>query len=97
MSTADLLARIAYAITEAPDKVAAARVRDLVIETKRPSRKRTAEARLAITDEVAKALRGRQDLGPEVLIVVIPRETCADYDEAKRAAESPIVLPWGSK
>lgn len=94
---AELMAQVAYCLANAPGQFAVRRLRDLASETKRPSKKRPAEVHLSVQDEVVMALRNPPLHGPEVLLVVIPRDTCdawAEQAEAdRRHEETGIILP----
>lgn len=92
-SHADLLGYIAHGIASAPQSVGVIRMRDATIETRRKSRKHGPEAVLSVSDDVIKALRGEPADGPEVLLVVVSRETCDARDDRERRKESGIVIP----
>ncbi len=74
-------------------------LRSSLLEVRRESRKRGADARIAITDQMAKELRTGSDLSqsPVYLLVGIPRDVAIEI-EADRAAthrrrEAGIITP----
>lgn len=77
---------LAFALQKYPDRVELVSIEQLVLETARQNPKRPAYVKLAVPDEMIKALRGRPDERDLLLLVKVPR------DILSRAA-SPIVLP----
>jgi len=77
---------LTYALESYPEKLEIAPVETLLLETGRQNRKRPAYLKLAVPDEVVKALRGTRDQGDMVLLVRVP-------EEVLERSESRIVLP----
>lgn len=76
---------LAFALERYPEKLEAAPVRDLLLESARQNPKRPAYLKLAVPDEVVKSVRGGDD-GDLVLLVRVPREVL-------QRRESRIILP----
>jgi hypothetical protein len=80
------LRALKFAIEKYPDRVELVALKDLVMDSARQNDRRPAFVKLAVPDEIVKALRGSRDHGDLVLLVRIP----AAIGER---AESRIVLP----
>jgi len=78
--------RLAFALEKYPERVEIAPLEDLVIESARQNPKRPAYVKLAVPDELVKALRGRSSDRDLVFVVRIPKEVSDRSD-------SRIVLP----
>ncbi|MDX1503159.1 MAG: hypothetical protein R3325_12435 [Thermoanaerobaculia bacterium] len=78
--------RLAFALEKYPQRVEVAPIGRLVMESARQNAKRPAYLKLAVPDEVVKALRGRREAQDDYLLVRIPREV-------RERSESRIVLP----
>jgi len=83
----DELQSLAFALEKYPEKVEVVPLDQLVIDSARSNDKRQAYLKVAVPDEVVKALRGsserRKDL---VMVVSVPKEIL-------ERSESRIVLP----
>lgn len=91
---AELARYIAYCIANDPRSFGVVRLRNIVVETKRISKKRpTSEATILVNEDVVRTLRGDARKGPEILMVVIPRDVCDRHEDQERRRESGIVLP----
>lgn len=77
---------IGFALEKYPDQVEAVPIEELVLDSARQNAKRPAFVKLAVPDELVKALRGRQRGRRRVFLVAVP-------DEVGQRAESRIVLP----
>jgi len=80
---------LTFALEKYPERVEMLALEDLVIESARQNDKRPAYVKLAVPDDMVKALRGPRGtaLQPDlVLLVRLPREVL-------ERAESRIVLP----
>ena len=78
---------IAFAFDKYPERVDAIPIDQLVMDSARGNDKRPAYVKLAVPDEVVKALRGSPDRRKDLLFLVsIPREV-------QERSESPIILP----
>lgn len=77
---------LAYALEKYPERVEVVPLERLVIETARQNPKRPAYVKLAVPDEVVKAVRGSSPGDDMVLLVRVPREVL-------ERQESRIVLP----
>ncbi len=78
---------LAFAVEKYPERVQAVPVHKLLIESARQNDKRPAYAKLAVSDDMVKALRGSQDKSKDlVLLVSIPKEIL-------ERSESRIILP----
>jgi hypothetical protein len=75
-----------FALEKYPEKVELAPVRDLMLDSARKNDRRPAYVKLALPDELVKALRGAREGQDTVLLVRIP----ADVNER---VDSRIVLP----
>ena len=82
----DSLKNLAFALEKYPDRVEAAPVAELVMETARKNDKRPAWIKLAVPDEMVKSLRSRRDSNDLILLIQVPQEVADRVD-------SPIVLP----
>ena len=84
---AELLRTLAFALEKYPEKIEAAPIETLVLDSARGNAKRPAFLKLAVPDEVVKSVRGpaskRQNL---LFLVSIPHEV-------EERSESPIILP----
>ncbi len=80
------LEQLAYALKQYPERVEAAPVGGLLLDSARQNAKRPAYVKLAVPDELVKALRGSREQSDLVLLVRVPKEI-------QKRAESPIVLP----
>ncbi len=76
-----------FALEKYPERVETVSLDELLIDSARQNDKRSAYVKLAVPDELVKALRGpahkRKDL---VLLVVVPKEV-------RERSESRIILP----
>ena len=86
MSAKDPLEALRFALDKYPQKVELVPLAQLVTETARENERRPAWAKIALPDEVVKALRGGDAERDLVLLVRVPREVLS-------RAESSIVLP----
>ncbi|HEV8630328.1 MAG TPA: hypothetical protein VGV61_08425 [Thermoanaerobaculia bacterium] len=86
MSPKDPLEALRFALDKYPQKVELVPLAQLVTETARENERRPAWAKIALPDEVVKALRGGDADRDLVLLVRVPREVLS-------RAESSIVLP----
>ena len=77
---------LAFALEKYPQRVEIAPVSQLVMDSARKNDKRPAYLKLAVPDEIVKALRGSREPEDLVLLVRVPKEV-------QERAESPIVLP----
>ena len=77
---------LAFALEKYPERVEIAGLRELLLDSARQNAKRPAYVKLAVPDEVVKALRGSRESDDMVLLVRIPKAV-------QERAESPIVLP----
>lgn len=78
---------LAFALDKYPERVQAAPVGELVIDSARSNDKRAAYVKLAVPDDVVKSLRGSADKSKDLLLLVsIPKEI-------RERSESRIVLP----
>ena len=59
----DLAAYVAHCLNAAPGKMSISRMRDVVIGTKRPNAKHSAEVTLAVADSIVKAVKGPVEKG----------------------------------
>ena len=82
----DLLKTLRFALEKYPQRVELAPVRDLILDSARQNDRRPAFVKLALPDEVVKALRGKRDQGDQILLVRIP-------GDVGDRVESRIVLP----
>ena len=82
----DLLKTLRFALEKYPQRVDVAPVENLLLDSARMNEKRPAFIKLAVPDEVVKALRGSRDKRDQVVLVRIP----SDIGER---VDSPIVLP----
>ena len=80
------LEALRFALDKYPQKVELVPLAQLVTETARENERRPAWAKVALPDELVKALRGGDAEGDLVLLVRVPREVL-------QRAESNIVLP----
>ncbi len=78
---------LAFALEKYPQRVEAVPVTKLVMESARQNAKRPAYVKMAMDDEVVKALRGPEDRRRDLwLLVRVPKEVL-------ERSESRIVLP----
>lgn len=82
----DLLKTLRFALEKYPQRIELAAVENLLIDSARQNDRRPAFVKLAVPDEVVKALRGKRDHQDQVLLVRIPRDVGDRVD-------SRIVLP----
>ena len=83
----DPVASLAYALETYPQEVEAVPVDELVMESARQNPKRPAYVKLAVPDELVKALRGSADRRKDlVMLVKIPKKVV-------ERSESSIILP----
>ena len=75
-----------FALEKYPEKVSAAPVARLLMDSARQNAKRPAYIKLAVPDELVKSLRGASESSEILLLVSVPREV-------ESRAESRIVLP----
>jgi len=80
------LKALQFALEKYPDRVELAPVRDLLMDSARQNDRRPAFIKLAVPDDLVKALRGNRDGQDTVLLVRIPAEV-------NDRVESRIVLP----
>ena len=78
---------LAFALEKYPERIATLPVDKLLMDSARGNDKRPAYVKLAVPDEMVKALRGSADRSRDVfLLVSIPKEV-------KERSESSIILP----
>lgn len=78
---------LAFALEKYPEKVQATPVEQLLMDSARQNDKRPAFVKLAVPDDVVKALRGSADKRQDLLLLVsIPKEV-------QERSESRIILP----
>ncbi len=83
----DPLQSLAFALEKYPEKVQATPVDQLLMESARQNDKRPAYVKLAVPDDVVKALRGSSDKRKDLLFLVsVPKEV-------QERSESRIILP----
>jgi len=75
-----------FALEKYPERVSAIPVEELLMDSARQNAKRPAYVKLAVPDELVKALRGSAERDEMVLLVSVPREI-------ESRANSRIVLP----
>ncbi len=75
-----------FALEKYPERVSAIPVERLLMDSARKNAKRPAYVKLAVPDELVKALRGSAERNELVLLVSVPREI-------ETRANSRIVLP----
>ena len=75
-----------FALDKYPERVSAAPVEKILMDSARQNAKRSAYVKLAVPDELVKALRGSAERADMVLLVSVPREI-------ESRADSRIVLP----
>lgn len=80
------LKSLQFAMEKYPDRIELAPVQDLLIDSARQNDRRPAFVKLAVPDDMVKALRGNRPGKDTVLIVRIPAEV-------SDRVESRIVLP----
>ena len=78
--------QLAYALEKYRERVEAAPIQDLLMDSARQNAKRPAYVKLAVPDEVVKGLRGSREQTDLMLLVRVPKEI-------QDRADSPIVLP----
>ena len=78
---------LTFALEKYPERVETIPVRELVLDSARGNDKRPAYVKLAVPDEVVKALRGSPDKSQHVMLLVsMPKEIL-------ERSESRIILP----
>ncbi len=82
----DLIKSLQFALEKYPQRVELVPARDLLMDSARKNDRRPAYVKLAVPDEVVKALRGNRENRDLVLLVRIPAEI-------NERADSRIVLP----
>ncbi|MEE8523344.1 MAG: hypothetical protein V3T72_05390 [Thermoanaerobaculia bacterium] len=81
------LESLAFALEKYPERIEIAPVEELMVDSARQNPKRAAYVKLAVPDEVVKALRGSADKRRDLLMLVqIPKEVL-------ERSESRIILP----
>ncbi len=76
-----------YALEKYPERLAMVRLDQLVVDSARGNEKRPAYLKLAVPDEIVKALRGAPERRKDLyLLVSIPKEVM-------ERSESSIILP----
>ncbi len=80
------LEQLAYALDKYRDRVEAAQIKSLLLDSARQNAKRPAYVKLAVPDELVKSLRGAREPEDLVLLVRVPKDV-------QERADSPIVLP----
>ena len=80
------LKALQFALEKYPDRIELAPIRDLILDSARQNDRRPAYVKLAVPDDVVKALRGSRAGQDTVLLVRIPAEV-------NDRADSRIVLP----
>ena len=80
------LKALQFALEKYPDRIELAAARDLMMDSARQNDRRPAYIKLAVPDDMVKALRGSRTGQDTVLLVRIPAEV-------GDRADSPIVLP----
>ena len=78
--------QLAYALEKYRERVEVAPIRELLMDSARQNPKRPAYVKLAVPDDVVKALRGSREQNDLVFLVRVPKEI-------QERADSPIVLP----
>ena len=87
MQIREALTALQFALDKYPERVEVAPVRDLVIETARQNPRRSAYLKLAVPDEVVKAVKGPESKTQDMLLLVsIPKEV-------QERSQSSIILP----
>ena len=81
------------ALTAAPHRLSVGLLIRSLIEVRRKSRRRGPDARISITDQMAKELRQNADesMRPVYLLVGIPRDLAVELEAIKHREESRIV------
>ena len=78
---------LAFALEKYPERVEIVPVEELLMDSARGNEKRPAYVKLAVPDDIVKALRGSADRSQELLLLVrVPKEIL-------ERSESPIILP----
>ncbi len=81
------LQSLAFALEKYPEKVEAMPLDQLLMESARHNDKRPAYVKLAVPDEMVKALRGSDDKRKDLLLLVsVPKDV-------RERSESRIILP----
>lgn len=75
-----------FALDKYPERVSATPVKRLLMDSARQNAKRPAYVKLALPDDLVKALRGTTETEEVLLLVSVPREL-------ESRADSRIVLP----
>ena len=68
----DLVKTLKFALDKYPQRVEMAAVKSLLIDSARQNDRRPAFVKLAVPDEIVKALRGSRESQDQVLLVRIP-------------------------
>ena len=82
----DLIKTLQFALEKYPQRIELAPLRDLLMDSARQNDRRPAYVKLAVPDEVVKALRGARETQDTIVLVRIPAEI-------NDRADSRIVLP----
>lgn len=77
---------LAFALERYPERVEAVPIRQLTLESARQNDRRPAYVKLAVPDDLVKAVRGRAEDADLVLLVHVPRDVL-------EREESRIILP----
>jgi hypothetical protein len=65
---------LAFALERYPERVEAVPIRELALESARQNDRRPAYVKLAVPDELVKAIRGTAEGGDLVLLVHVPKD-----------------------
>jgi hypothetical protein len=65
---------LAFALERYPERVEAVPLRELAVESGRQNDRRPAYVKLAVPDDVVKAVRGKSEESDLVLLVRVPKE-----------------------
>ncbi len=83
----DPLKSLAFALEKYPERVEVVPLREVLIDSARQNDKRPAFVKLAVPDEVVKALRGSDDQSKDMVALVrLPKDV-------RKRSESSIILP----
>lgn len=83
---ADAMDTLKFALDKYPERVSTTPVKRLLMDSARQNAKRPAYVKLAVPDNLVKALRGSAESEELLLLVSVPREL-------ESRADSRIVLP----
>ncbi len=76
-----------FALEKYPERLDVVMLEDLLMDTARENSRRSAYAKISLSDEIVKSLRGSADKQKDVLLLVsIPKEV-------RERSESSIILP----